>query len=353
MFALKLKQLAAAAAVVSACSVEPATESTESSLRCDVFVCGNAPTAGDGFLFDEINLDTAGTNYAGVRVESMKLATGTRVTLGVDRHFFYAREIGGPREWRGAQLRDAIVTLKRDESAEAFEVRFEEYDLQNQHFRVGADELVPVYLLKVRRAGADQKTERFVCNNSAIPHDPDWTADAHAALVYRGDKYSPDEKRVIASDEKSKWAFLACAGSGGAKLHLHRHTLAGSYRYLGGDAPPRGPAEYQTTLDDRTTLMKAITADYCGDGTSHTIAGVPLVYAANKPWWPPRGWSPAAMVPPAVRSIDAIWTPGGARCIDDRRYDTGPIGCTLLPCGGSSGWTSSDYAITANPPPLP
>lgn len=342
---IDLKRLAVVVvAAASACSLDPNTESAPGALTiCDIFVCGgNSPTSGDGFLFDELNTNGA-FNYAGVQITHTTLGA-TPLKLGVDRHFFFARDPSGT-EYRGAKLIGAIVSFKHA-SGDQFEVRFSGYDEQSLHFLTGSSDLIPVYLLQVRNLG-ENKFNRFACNHVPIPVDSEWSLDPHLAIVYGGERYSAKEKRVISSDPKSPWAFLACAGSGGAKMHMHRHTLAGSLHYPPGGGP--GPALYPTTLGQRTTLMKAITADYCGDGAAtNTVPGQPLRYAANRPWWLP----PDLTVPAGVASIEAIWTPGGAVCLDAPRYIPGPVSCggvPIPPCGGSAGWTSGGYAITANP----
>ena len=106
------------------------------------------------------------------------------------------------------------------------------------------------------------------------PLEPDgaWTSPL-PALVYRGDRYVykppgvPGGKRVDPSnDPASGWSFIACNGSAASKMHLFRHTWAGGVR----------------DVSLRTTLLKAITADYCGDGLgTYTRPGNPLAFAIN------------------------------------------------------------------------
>jgi hypothetical protein len=327
------------------------TDTPPKAAGCSVFVCGdNAPETGDGFVFDE--LDVCGApNYAGVRITGATRPDGSGrrvpVALDVDRHFFFTVD-EDRTEHRGSALIDTIISLEHT-SGEKFEVRFEAV---NDHFndrailfQAGDMDPVPTYRLKVRRAGEDMQAERFACNHDLITDDPLWATAPHDALVYRGDRYHPTEKRLLAeSDPADGWIFLACAGGAGAKLHLYRHTHAGGIDY------DTGREDYPTSLDERTTLAKAITADYCGTGAGvFTERGRPLRFAVNQPWWPATGFS----VPGDVSSIEGIWNlSGGLMCLDQPRLVApGMIPCapSLGPCGPVQDWPARGYAITANP----
>jgi len=115
----------------------------------------------------------------------------------------------------------------------------------------------------------------------------------------------------------------------------------------------------------RTTLLKAITADYCGTGQPEfTVTGTPLAFAtAKEPLAFPSPWSAP------VWSFEAMWGPGGATCIDHPRREwagmtphevqiqcarTIPFpSCTTGGREPPPGWWNTRYAITANPLPPP
>jgi hypothetical protein len=334
-----------------------------------VFVCGdNAPVTGDGFLFDELDLCGA-PNYAGVRITGATRPeipglprAGERripVVLDVDRHFFFTADADGT-ERRGSALLGTVISFE-DELGATFQVLFAAINDHHNDpapivFQAGRPEPVPTYELKVRRptdVGSDNAPAfpRFVCNHEEVPADPLWAAYPHDSLVFRGDHYSGLEKRVREdSDPAQGWSFLACAGGAGAKMHLYRHTFAGGFDYASG----HDTADYPTELKERTALVKAITADYCDSGADRfTVRGQPLQLAVRKDWWPATDLS----VPGGVRSIEAVWTPRGARCLDEPRHvtrDSIPCAAALNGCGQVSGtsWQGDDYVITANPHPV-
>ena len=337
--------------MIAACALEaPETSTTSSALRCEMFVCGdNAASAGDGILFDELNL-AGEPNYAGTKLLGASLG-GHPMTIDIDRDRLRAID-----QWTGIPTTDGglvgMIMKLQSSSGESFEVLIDSFDEGSVRFLAGANDTIPVYLMKYRRQALGQKKfDHFVCVNDVI--DAAWPSVGHHALVFRGDRYDPVTKRAILNDPNSPWSFLACSGSGAGKMHLHRHTVAGAF-----DAPGTG-TPYMTTLDQRTTLLKMITADYCGTGEHQfTVTGTPLAFTTAAPFSMP------AMRP--VASDEAIWGPDGAVCLTFPRRD--PIlvppgslvwlradienacGHTLPTCDSMMWlWPWFGYGITANP----
>jgi hypothetical protein len=346
-------------------STEPSTESTEQAIGvgCSLVSCTeNAPTAGDGLLFDEIDI-FGSPNYAGTRMVGAHLDSGLPVKMYIWRDELWAYD-AGLRWYSGAQLFHTIIDFEHVPTGTRFQLRVESYDPQSVTFKAGAPESVPVYAFKARRS----PTENFkfnVCNNGTLAPDPTWSGLDHHALVYRGDRYMPDRKRLMDNDVTNGWSFIACNGSAASKLHLWRHTYAGGFDNSGN-------LVYGTSLDQRTTLLKAITADYCGNGVdTFTVTGNPIAFAtAREPWRYPA--SPRTMLDMA--SFEAMWGPSGAYCIDHPRREA--VGITKsfietkckrtafpfpscgsgppLPAGAPPpGWWTTRYVITGNPLPWP
>lgn len=353
-------RVCAVLAVVTGCVIdtEPEVASTTQATgtRCPIFYCGdNAATAGDGLLFDELDLGGQ-KNYAGVKLASTTLHRefGGVPMLGeltIVHDELYV--IAGGVSYSGAALNGTVLTFQKPDTSESFEVLIVGYD-QTQHFLAGDPEKVPTYLMKAR--GKDGKFTRYICNNDVLPTDADWPmALAHHALVYRGDRYDPDHKALIAdNDPNSGWSFLACAGSAGGKMHMFRHTYAGSFDDFGNQ-------RFYTSPNKRTTLLKAITADYCGNGvTQFTVNGTPLTFQANTGFFFPTLGT--------YSSYEAIWEENGVVCIDEpRRAHLAPAEYAYTrdeveyKCGGvpipkcvdsgmAASWTSHGYVRTANPP---
>lgn len=339
-------------ALFAACAVEESSvSSVESAVGCPLFICGdNAATAGDGLLFDELDL-WGQFNYAGVRLVGAYAGT-TELKLDIARDRLRAIEPA-----TGAiRVDDALIgTIIRFQAAsgEVFEVRIDDFNEGMVSYRAGVPVEVPIYLMRYRRPALGQlqfEPHRYVCQQDLI--DADWPSAGRYALAYRGDRYDPITKRVLPNDPKNGWSFLACAGSAAGKLHLLRHTYAGG-------ADPTGP--YPTTIDQRTTLLKAITADYCGSGEPEfTVSGNPLTFTANAPFSMP------ALAP--VASYEAVWGPDGAVCLDvprrapsrtvpepwRLRYTAGDVSTAcrraIPPCGAWLWWWPwLGYALTANP----
>lgn len=84
---------------------------------------------------------------------------------------------------------------------------------------------------------------------------------------------------------------VACVGQAAAKMKLF-------------DYHPRGTK--QATVDQRLATLRMITADYCGDGTSFTQAGVHVAW---------RNLGGEVQPPYAEKSMEAYWGPNGAICL--------------------------------------
>jgi hypothetical protein len=346
-------RIACSLALLAACAVDDSPLSTvESSLACPMFICGdNAPTVGDGLLFDEFDL-WGQFNYAGVKLVGAYEGT-TQLKLDIQGDRLRAQEVE-TGAWRSDDGLVGTIIKFKSSVGEIFEVRIDAFNEGSVNFLAGVPTEIPIYLMRYRRPALGQlqfEPHRYVCNQDVI--DAAWPWVGRHALVYRGDRYDPITKRAIPNDPTNGWSFLACAGSAGGKLHLMRHTHAGGL-------DPAGP--YPTTLDQRTTLLKAITADYCGTGgPQFTVAGNPLTFTAA-----------AAFTMPALgpsSSVEAVWGPDGAICLDVPRRDparTVPepgvfrytaagvsAACKrdILPCGiWGWWWPWLGYAVTANPP---
>lgn len=88
---------------------------------------------------------------------------------------------------------------------------------------------------------------------------------------------------------------IACVGEAAAKLKLL-------------DYHPRGTI--QSSPEQRQATLRMITADYCGDGTSFTVAGKHVAW---------RNASGTVEPPYAENVLEAKWGPEGAICLDNPR----------------------------------
>jgi len=177
---------------------------------------------------------------------------------------------------------------------------------------------VPTYVLTY--ASASDPTPQALC-----------TTAVNQAILFAGDRYDSLNKIVISTDaEPSGWFNVACAGTALAKLYLTRHTQASQIT--------------MTTRGERQAMLKMFTADVCGDGTSFTVHGQPLLWADAK------GITKFAGNPV---SIEAIWNDAGAVCLDTPRRpelaSSIAARCPRRSCGGATSPAGRGHVISAIP----
>lgn len=146
------------------------------------------------------------------------------------------------------------------------------------------------------------------------------------AIVYSGDNIDSDLK-TVKNRSSIRWFNLACNGTALAKLHFLRHT-----RRVGG--------KFQTAAD-RQTILKMLTADYCGTGTSYTVNGHPLRY-----WDGAHGLGGTTfptLTDTERDQVEAVWTPDGAACLNNPRH----VQRSEVPCAQPDGLPRCDEAVMA------
>jgi hypothetical protein len=104
-------------------------------------------------------------------------------------------------------------------------------------------------------------------------------------------------------------------------------------------------------------MLKMITADYCGTGFSFTVDGHPLRWMDSTTYPRPAINLNTTLPPVDIVSVEAIWGPTGAVCLDvPRLYKRAYVmqQCALPACGDvQSNWWSRGHVISGNPPPPP
>lgn len=165
---------------------------------------------------------------------------------------------------------------------------------------------------------------------------------AGMAVVFQGDQYDPRTLEV--SDAPPRDFNIACIGTTVSKLHLLRHTYASQ--------SPLTPEALQPSLHDRQTLLRLFTADYCGTEHFFTHNGMKLridlgapvntIYSVTKN---------SGFQSEEGETVEAMWGPDGARCLDAPR-----LGSELLPevagaCGAR--FCAPGTPCPSSPPPCP
>ena len=147
-----------------------------------------------------------------------------------------------------------------------------------------------------------------LCKGEALKDDVLWEGITNSAIFYEGDHFDAEHKKVSEEPDPTKgWFNLACAGAVPAKMHLLRHTRAGS------------DSTHHTKPPQRTAMVKMLTADYCGNGKAWTADGTSLRYKDARDWYTytPDPFNP--MNPATYGKIEAVWGPDGALCLNDPR----------------------------------
>jgi hypothetical protein len=282
-----------------ACATDDVSAVTQ-QVGCQSWGCGtNSPTVGDGLLFDELDSSGQDPNRGGLYLVKARLASGTAVRVHVEEDMLVAEAIATGTRYTGTQLEGAIIRLHRDGGD--YELLIDRVYMQSLSFWSGDAEPVPSYDIKSRKFGDKPFTE-YACGAPLLP-DPHWDGIPHAAIVFQGDRYIPEQKVTWEVPPSDPWFNVACAGTTPAKLHLMRHTRAGSYRIdhtIGWD----------TTVGERQAMLKMFAADFCGTGDSFTKDGVPLSYMDSNGWYHEGR--------PYVAQ-EALWSADGPICLDSPR----------------------------------
>ena len=98
----------------------------------------------------------------------------------------------------------------------------------------------------------EEEFEEHICKGTLDGDDDLWKTHHATAIVFEGDHYNPDNKTVQIPVGKG-WFNLACAGTAVFKMHMLRHTKAGSI------TPDGTPSKHNTPATDRDAE-----GDHCG-----------------------------------------------------------------------------------------
>ncbi len=218
-------------------------------------------------------------------------------------------------------------------------------------FVVGAPSTIETYGLRWHEPGTLPSSGKNLCNEvlAASPYNKQFELAGmypDDTLLFEGDRYDPD-KKTTAQGANTDWFNFGCAGHTLAKLYVTRSTYF---------------TQPQPDWAMRQTMLKALSADYCGAGTPYTLAGEPLVWKGG-----PQQDFVALPAGHSITSLDARWYEGGAICYDEPRIkvttNLGVIGtpladpetairaeCPQLPKCTNHDWTMLDGAklVTAN-----
>jgi hypothetical protein len=273
-------------------------------------------------------------NDIGLKLVSFKMDA---IDLTVDVRGDVLRGIGPDGTVYGpTELLTHGATFQVDYRGQGFLIRYVALG-QTPYWALPAT-IVPTYTFQYSRA--DAINWKDLCDGRGATGDSDWASvDKRIALVFIGDRYDTQHKTVSSADV-GRWFNIACAGTAVAKMHLLRHTTAGS------------DATHSTTDSERTAMLKMITDDICGTGQSFTRDGENVRFMDRKNF--------RSFDLPRTRSIESVWSDHGAICLTEaRRAKEEPeiVAAIQAACGwrlpactmNPQIWYRYGYGISANP----
>jgi hypothetical protein len=342
---------------------------------CDPMGCGvNGIWLGGNIAFhelhagvhDNLNFTDAELNSAGLKIVSFKSANGTALRLRINGDELVGETENG-RIVDGRRLVGAKIHLKG--SPFSFTLKIESYDcvefwagsqypnrsgnlVPPKDKKTCSKNEVPVYTINFTIDGIDKTAS--VCGPDVVSEQP----LVGRSVIFRGDRYLGvvgGPAQITETGANDSWFNVACAGTAIAKLHLNRHTLAS------------GDNRHVTNVEQRTALLRMLTADYCGNGRLFTVNGHELRYRFRQSW--PLEYPQYSHRD--LHSIEATWNQNGAVCLNvPRLADREPLatlrnritqacGQPPPPCPLDTvtmkNWKVGldlPYAISANPKPF-
>jgi hypothetical protein len=281
--------------------------------KCPANVCGmNSADLTDWFSH-ELNLDHL-ANAEGYSLVSFRKGSAfyeLAVEAGRLSGTFSFGSVDAPRTISGYALAGAELRIKKVAEDGAISYRSIFIDAVSRTTDYWAKPVDGSATPKIEtykfRMQLDSGIGAYLCLNGAQFIDPTSPVRAmpeHHALVFEGERI--DVRRLtVASQLNSRWFNFGCAETALAKLQLTGHTKA-AYRDAG----------FVTSTADRQTMLKMLTADYCGTGNSFTVSGQPLRWTDDA--------GTMTLSPGFGKVLEARWTPNGAVCINTPRVDAHP-----------------------------
>lgn len=338
-------------------------------IGCDEFGCGsNSAWLGEGIVFHELDMAgafndvnlkiVAGQSFDG---QGWPQSLGNPITLEVVGDQLCERTAGGeiipifsPHYDNASMLLQHTV----NSVTTYYRLRFAQVNYTNFWDMPAYEPKVPVYDIRFQQVTSPSqiptKNDQLCSPNVS----DEWGSIKGEALLFTGDRYVAARK-IVTQPPKDTWFNVACAGSAIAKLHLLHYTLAGGVDHV------HPPAVYRrTTVLERQTMLRLITAAYCPDGRSFTTNGVRLMYDWNQPDPSQPDWSSPYPIIPGTGTFEAIWKSdgSGAECLHIPRLLTTPPNneptgfavhedCQLRACSDwdIANWRSEGYAASAAP----
>lgn len=234
-------------------------------------------------------LDTTGELYDGWRLVSIELVDdrGNVPVYGV--HLKEGELFGSDadgNEYSGDDFVDSVWTVYLEQTDEYAEMQIHDFTPDARASR---------YTFVGEPSQSSANEEGFTC-----AHDPE--SDEYSVVLFADLDVDPETGVHF---ERPDTIYFGCVSGAVGKAALW------------------GYSPWYTSDEGHQTATRAVRADYCGDGTSHTLIGTGLqledAYQVN--WF----------VDPQ-KSDEAMWGPDGALCLEVTRLGQDP---TTIECNGN------------------
>ncbi len=323
--------------------------------KCPPNICGmNSGDLSDGGFFYDLNLDGLANDdgYSLTSVRKGSALYDLEVDDGRLTATLFFGMVGSPHTLSGTGLAGAELRLKKVSETGVVSYRSLFIDSVSRVTDYWARRTDGVATPKIEtykfRMQLDSGLGAYLCQNGATFVDPSSPVRAmpeHHALVFEGERIDV-ETLTLAPTTNSRWFNIGCAETALAKMHLNGHTKASK------------SVGFTSTIAERQTMLKMLTADYCGTGNSFTVSGQRLR------WSDDRGTMTIA--PSVTKVMEARWDEHGAVCLNTPRVDAHPTDasreefewgarleidheCTIPACG----WTNvTPHLVSWNPTPF-
>lgn len=288
---------------------------------CSTTHCGtNGVWLGKGVPFRELHVREGIANAAGLTITGFRDRQGHALQLDVQRD----QLIGIPKGQPGAkplttddELRNAVISISSVSTAGAaqrYELTIARVAAVPFWTRCTGDQAHCDATFSSYEFSAIDLSDQCpvqLCAPGLDDHHPN--SIAGTAAIFRGDRYT--DQHVVTEAAAGDDIFnLACMGTALSKLHLLRYTSAA---HAAQHSPPDPPAP---TPAERQTLLRLLTADYCGTGLPFTVDGLPLRLNMANPSYAltqDSGYVYGSPLPAA--QVDARWNKNGATCVGTPR----------------------------------
>ena len=317
---------------------------------CPPVGCGvNGVWMGRGVNFRTLHTNTNAANKEGVRITGFRQGPNA-LTLRIENNTGELIGQSASGDLKGLQLRGAVITLAGP--VDSYELTIQ--DVQQSEYWADCPTCsasqTSIYVFEA--VSVNHPCHIRICQPGLDDEPPGGLRGR--AVIFRGDYYDEKKHGVTTMVDPSNPDAgddvfnLACMGTTLSKLYMFRHTSAS------GAIPPMAgaPAGTITSVPQREALLKAITADYCGDGSSFTQNGRQIRFGFS--YLPLNANSPHGvgyLLPPATAAgatVDAAWTSGGASCIGMPRLLAAPPVPPANRPAGLQGTTQADVLSEIN-----